>query len=267
MWHLARTRMFAGLVFSITLACAGWLQAQNRTTPTAEEIVRRMLLKNDERQAALEHYRTDRTYQLEYDGTGGKHHAEMIVRAEYQAPGRKNFTVLSESGSKLLCREVLRRLVDKEEETSEKTDWQRAMFSIDTYTVQLVGQEQLGGVNTWVLKVEPKVYSGVAYRGKLWVSTDDFAMVRVMGEPAKSPSWMLDSAAFDSWYMRRGDVWVPAKNISTTHVRIGGEAKVTIDYGKYDVLLTRPIVAADQHGHEGASVQSAGTPLNASLTR
>jgi hypothetical protein len=267
MRHPAKALMFSGLLLSVTVVCAGILPGQSRTTPTADEIVRRMLVKNDERQTALEHYRTDRTYQLEYDGTGGKHHAEMIVRAEYQAPGRKNFTVLSESGSKLLCREVLRRLVDKEEETSEKTDWQRAMFSVDTYTVQLLGQEQLGGTSTWILKVEPKVYSNVAYRGKVWVSMDDFAMVRVMGEPAKSPSWMLNSAAFDSWYMRRGDVWVPAKNISTTHVRIGGEAKVTIDYGKYDVLLVRPIVGRDQHGRAGASVQSAGRPLTANLAR
>jgi hypothetical protein len=267
MGHPAKALMFSGLRFSVMLACVGSLLGQSRTTPTADEIVRRMLVKNDERQTALEHYRTDRTYKLEYDGTGGKHHAEMIVRAEYQAPGRKNFTVLSESGSKVLCRQVLRRLVEKEEETSEKTDWQRAMFSSDTYTVQLVGGEQLEGMNTWILKVEPKVNSKVAYRGKVWVSMDDFAMVRVMGEPAMSPSWMLDSAAFDSWYMRRGSVWVPAKNISTTHVRIGGEAKVTIDYGKYDVLLVRPVVAGDQHGHEGASVQSAGRPLAASLTR
>jgi hypothetical protein len=99
------------------------------------------------------------------------------------------------------------------------------------------------------------------------VSTDDFAMVRVMGEPAKSLSWMLDSAAFDSWYMRRGSVWVPAKNISTTHVRIGGEAKVTIDYGKYDLLLVRPTVAGDQHGHAGGSMQGASRPLTASLAR
>ena len=266
MRHPAKALMLSGLLLSV-LVCAGSLVGQGRSTPTADEIVRRMLVKNDERQTALEHYKTDRTYQLEYDGTGGKHHAEMIVRAEYQAPGRKNFTVLSESGSKILCREVLRRLVNKEEETSEKTDWQRAMFSGDTYTVQLIGQEQLAGTNTWVLKVEPKVYSSVAYRGKVWVSMDDFAMVRVMGEPAKSPSWMLDSAAFDSWYMRRGNVWVPAKNISTTHVRIGGEAKVTIDYGKYDVLLVRPVGAADQREHADASVQRAARPVTASLTR
>lgn len=251
MWHLARALVFAGFLLSTILACTVWVQAQNRTTPTAEEIVSRMLEKNGERQAALEHYRTDRTYQLEYDGTGGKHHAEMIVRAEYVAPGRKYFTVLSESGSKVLCREVLRRLVDKEEETSEKSDWQRAMFSTDSYRVELVGREQLEGVNTWVLKVEPKVYSKVAYRGKVWVSMDDFATVRMMGEPAKSPSWMLDCASFDSWYMRRGNVWVPAKNVSTTHVRIGGEAKVTIDYGQYDVLSAKQVGAVEEHRGDG----------------
>jgi hypothetical protein len=261
MRHLAKARrMFPGLLFCV-LACTGWLQAQSRTGPTADEIVSRMLVKNGERQAALEHYRTDRTYQLDYDGTGGKHHAEMIVRTEYQAPGRKYFTVLSESGSKVLCKEVLRRLVEKEEETSEKTDWQRAMFSTDTYTVQLAGREQLEGVNTWILKVEPKVYSKVAYRGKVWVSMDDFATVRMMGEPAKSPSWMLDSASFDSWYRRLGDVWVPAKNISTTHVRIGGEAKVTIDYGKYDVLSAKRVGAVEEH--RGEAVRS--TTLAAGL--
>src|ERR1700733_16292318 len=131
MWHLARALMFVGFLLFMILACTGGLQAQNRTTPTAEEIVSRMLEKNGERQAALEHYRTDRTYQLEYDGTGGKHHAEMIVRAEYVAPGRKYFTVLSESGSKLLCREVLRRLGAKEGGGAGRREWTGGMFSTE----------------------------------------------------------------------------------------------------------------------------------------
>jgi hypothetical protein len=162
MWHLAKALMFPGLLFSMMMVCAGWVQAQSGSRPTAEEIVGRMLVKNSERQAALEHYRTDRTYHLEYDSMGGKHHAEMVVRAEYVAPGRKYFTVLSESGSKVLRKEVLHRLVDKEQQTAEKTDWQRGLFSTDTYKVELVGQEQLAVVNTWVLKVESKVESKVA---------------------------------------------------------------------------------------------------------
>jgi hypothetical protein len=216
----------------------------NAQTPTANEIVTRMMERNVQRQEMLQHYASDRTYKLEYNGTAGEHHAEMVVHVEYMAPGHKHFTVLSESGSKPLCAEVLRKLVEGEEETAAKHDWQQAMFSPATYNLQLLGTEQLGGINTWVLQVEPKVASKVAYRGKVWVSMEDFATVRVQGEPAKNPSWLLDRASFDSWYMRRGDVWVPEKNISTSHVRIGGQATVTIDYGRYPVLDTTPMSAA-----------------------
>lgn len=245
MWHRSMRRVVSGFMVSVGMLSAGWGQTQKAKEPTAEEIVARMLVKNTERQAALEHYSSDRTYQLKYSGTGGDHHAEMVVHAEYVAPGHKHLTVVSESGSKVLCREVLRKLVEKEEETASKADWQRVMFSADTYRVELVGQEQLAGVNTWLLQVEPKVATKVAYRGKVWVSTEDFATVRVLGEPAKNPSWMLDHASFDSWYMRRGEIWVPSKNISTTHVRLGGEAKVTIDYGMYPVLSAKEIKAGD----------------------
>src|ERR1700761_5080234 len=239
MRHLVMKRVVSGFMFSAMMVGAGWGQAQKTTGLTAEEIVARMLVKNAERQAALEHYATERTYDLEYNGAGGEHHAKLIVHAEYTAPGRKHLTVGSESGSKVLCKEVLRKLVDKEEETASKNDWQRQLFSADTYRLELIGQERLEGVNTWVLQVEPKVEGKVAYRGKVWVSTDDFATVRVVGEPGKNPSWLLDKANFDSWYMRRGAVWVPERNISTTHVRLGGEAKVTIDYGTYPVLATK----------------------------
>jgi hypothetical protein len=253
MWHLAMKRVVPGFMFSVMMVGAGWGQAQKTTNPTAEEIVARMLVKNAERQAELEHYATERTYELEYNGAGGEHHAKLIVHAEYTAPGRKNLTVVSESGSKVLCKEVLRKLVDKEEETASKNDWQKQFFSADTYNLELLGREKLEGVNTWVLRVEPKVESKVAYRGKVWVSMDDFATVRVLGEPAKNPSWLLDKASFDSWYMRKGAVWVPERNISTTHVKIGGEAKVTIDYGTYPVLATKEVRAEAESGTKPAA--------------
>jgi hypothetical protein len=246
MRHRSMRRVGPGFMFSVMMLGAGWVQAQKTTNPTANEIVARMLVKNAERQVALEHYSSDRTYQLKYDGTAGEHHARMVVHAEYVAPGRKHLTVVSESGSKVLCREVLRKLVDSEEQTAAKADWQRTMFSAETYNLELIGREQLEGTNTWVLRVEPKVESKVAYRGKVWISMDDFATVRVLGAPAKSPSWLLDKAKFDSWYMRRGDIWVPEKNTSTTHLRFGGEAEVTIDYGAYPVLSAKEIKTGDK---------------------
>ena len=73
----------------------------------------------------------------------------------------------------------------------------------------------------------------------------------VLGEPAKNPSWWINRARFESLYVRRGDVWLPAKNASSSHVRIGGEATLTIEYGTYPVVMERalkPTVASAENG-------------------
>ncbi|WP_213807675.1 outer membrane lipoprotein-sorting protein [Granulicella sp. dw_53] len=209
--------------------------------PTANEIVTRMLEKNQERLVALESYETERTYRVDYKGTGGHHEAEMRIRVEYTAPERKKMTVLSETGSKFLCQKILHKLVESEEEATAKTNRTQMSLSAENYTAELEGEETLDGIRTWVLKVVPKVDNKFTYRGRVWVSQDDYAMMRVVGEPAKNPSWWINHANFDSRYMRRGEVWVPQRNVSTSHVRIGGEATLTIDYGEYAVLAARPL--------------------------
>jgi hypothetical protein len=110
------------------------------------------------------------------------------------------------------------------------------MLSPQNYSFQVVGQEQVDGVQAWVLEVTPKVDNKLTYRGRVWVSEDDFAVVRVKGEPAKNPSWWINHASFDWRYERHGEFWLPEKSVAVSHVRIGGEAKLTIEYGAYHVV-------------------------------
>jgi hypothetical protein len=70
----------------------------------------------------------------------------------------------------------------------------------------------------------------------VWVSEDDYGLVRVVGEPAKNPSWWINRASFETKYVRDGGFWLPEKNVSVSHVRIGGEARLTIEYGAYHVV-------------------------------
>jgi hypothetical protein len=209
-----------------------------------------MLEKNRERLAALDHYESERTYRVEYTGTGGEHHAELRVRAEYTGPNQKRFTVVGESGSKFICDKVLRKLVEGEQEATDKSNRMQTTLSAANYDAELVGEETLAGepggagVRTWVLQVTPKVDNKFTYRGRVWISQDDYAVVRIAGEPAKSPSWWINRASFDSRYIRRGEVWLPASNSSSSHVRIGGEATLTIDYGSYPVVAARPLSAS-----------------------
>jgi hypothetical protein len=234
MRHLAGGLVFTG--FLVGVLPGGWAWGQGPSNLTADEIAVRMAARNAERQAALARYSSDRTYRVEYKGTGGEHHGEMVVHAEYTAPGQKRLTVITESGSKLICDKVLRRMVTSEEEASAKSNRTQMALLPENYHIELLGQDTVDGVRTWVLLVSPKVENKFTYRGRVWVSVDDYAMVRLLGEPAKNPSWWISRASFDWRYARNGEFWLPVRNVAVSHVRIGGEATLTIDYGAYQVV-------------------------------
>ncbi len=228
----ARWGVIASVVFLPVIPGGRRLRAQE---VTATAILERMTAMNRERQEALESYTADRVYRVAYKGIGGAHEAEMVVHAEYRAPGVKHFTVVAESGSKMLCEKVLRKLVEGEEEGSKRASQMQSVLSAENYTAEVVGQEDVGGVRTWVLEVAPRVATKFTYRGRVWVSMEDAAVVRVLAEPAKNPSFWIGKARFDSQYQRIGGFWLPKANTSVSHVRLGGEARLTIDYGTYTI--------------------------------
>jgi hypothetical protein len=187
---------------------------------------------------------------VEYHGTGGEHHGQIAVHAEYGEHGEKRLTIISQSGSKLICDRVLRKMVETEQEASERSNRVQMMLSPQNYHFELIGQESLDGMETWVLHVSPKVDNKLTYRGRIWVSQDDFAVVRVQGEPAKNPSWWINRASFDWRYGKHGKFWLPERSVGLSHVRIGGEAKLTIEYNSYQIVATP----------EAKAFQATGTP-------
>ncbi|MDE3105914.1 MAG: hypothetical protein KGK08_12135 [Acidobacteriota bacterium] len=226
----------------LLLAGCGAALAQ---APGADTIALRMQAHNAERTAALEGYQAERVYRVHYQGTGGEHEAEMHVRLEFRAPGAKHFVIESESGSKFLCDKVLKKLVESEEEAAGKAARLQLVLSPENYNLQLVGEETWNGVPAWVLQVEPKVADKFSHRGRVWISKDDYGLMRVVGEPAKSPSWFLSRAAFEYRYGREGGrFWLPMQNESSSHVRIGGEATLSIEYSGYQIETVAKEVAA-----------------------
>lgn len=266
MRHQKKRLVFSGFMFFAVMLYAGWVQAQNATSETAEEIVAQVQAKNAERLAALEHYVSERTYRVEYRGTGGEHSGKMVVHAEYSAPDQKRFTVVSESGSKLICEKVLRRLVESEQEAAQKANRMQMTLSMDNYNVALAGEERLDGVKAWLLKVSPKVESKFTYRGTVWVNAEDYGVMRIHGEPAKNPSWWINRASFDSRYVRRGEFWLPGRNVSTSHVRIGGEATLTIDYGSYPILAGREVGSESAKAEGDRSLNEKGAAASAAAS-
>src|SRR5271157_583640 len=85
--------------------------------PAADEVVAKMVQRDDERRSALARYTSVRRYVLE----NTKHHkqAEMLVRMIQRRDGSKEFEVLSSSGWGGARKHVFPRLLEAETEASQ----------------------------------------------------------------------------------------------------------------------------------------------------
>jgi len=202
-----------------------------------EVIVEKLQAANSRRAEALRGYTGQRVYKVAYRGFPGSRHAEMIVEAVYTSPAKKDFRIISESGSKLLLQRVLHRLLDSEREALQNANREQTTMSPENYTFRFVTMEQGPEGKFYVLQVEPKIKNKFVYRGTIWVDTEDFAVARIEGKPAKNPSWWISSTEINHRYTKIDRFWLPAHNESVTHVRLGGEAVLTIEYIDYKINL------------------------------
>lgn len=202
---------------------------------SSDAIVQRLMAANAQRSQTLRGYRGKRVYHLDYHGIFGSHDAGMQVEATYTAPDRKDFRVLSQTGSKLLINHVLLKLLSSEQEAQEEQNRKELEISPKNYDFALAGTEHTPGGDFYVLAVSPKNKSKYLYHGKLWVDARDFAVVRMQGEPAKNPSLWVSHTQIEYRWARIGGFWLPVHNQSETQVRMGGKAVLTIDYSDYQI--------------------------------
>jgi hypothetical protein len=202
-------------------------------TASAEKIVQQLGERNRQRADRLKSYTDRRTYTVAYHGFPAPLTASMVVQATYDAPPTKHFNVLSHTGSKLLFTRVLQKLLETEIEAA-KNPGQTALTPAN-YSFTLLGEEAVMGRRCYVLRVEPKVKSIFLYEGKVYVDAEDYALTQIEAEPAKSPSIWIKATHIHHVYAKTGQFWLPEQDRSSSTLRFGGTAVLTIDYGTYQV--------------------------------
>jgi hypothetical protein len=228
----------------VLLACApaAWPQGQP-TVPalSADQVVQRLMEKNQERANGLQHYLGTRSYRLEYRGFPTSAEATMEVEVNFDAPATKRFTIVNATGSKLIQNRVFRRLLESEEQAGDSSNRKHTELGPDNYTFSLAGTE---GSN-YVLNVEPKEETRFLYRGKIWVDSHDFAVTRIEAQPAKNPSfWTTKSVIHHTYQKVDSGFYLPKENKTVTSVRLGGVATLTIEYRSYQVTVAKPVASA-----------------------
>jgi hypothetical protein len=232
----------ASVVFVICLAACSGAQDSPATAARlpAEQIVSRLATRNQERAVALRNFTGTRNYHLLYSGFPGRREADMAVSLCFDAPNTKQFTIISQTGSAFMINKVLKRLLQSEKEASTEQQRARTALTAQNYDFELLGQETVNERPAYLLRVIPKLDHKFLYKGKVWVDANDFAVAKIEAEPAKRPSFWISKTKINHLYTKVGEFWLPAENKSTTDVRLGGAATLTISYTNYDINQNRP---------------------------
>jgi hypothetical protein len=244
--HLGFLIFFLPLVLiGIGLRPVALAQTSNVPLKT-EQVVTNMVQKNFERAQALMSYEGTRIYRLEYHGFPGSRDAEMIVDVKYRSPAMKEFTVRSESGSKLLIEKVFKKLLQSEQEALTGENQKRTALNPENYLFTMIGYENTSDGPVYILSVEPRAKNKFVYRGRIWVDATDFAVRRIEGEPAKNPSFWTKDTKIEQIYTKVSDFWLPAFNRSASTIRLGGRANFSIEYKNYQITAATPLSKANR---------------------
>jgi hypothetical protein len=237
-WPLAK---LAALMLCLVAAFPMNPQAQDMPPlppMTTDQVVEQMVKRNEQRTQDLQSYTAARSYHLKYQGVYNAS-ADLEATLTYQWPDKKEFKVLSETGSELLRKRVLRPLLQAELEAVKDENRSKAVIRPENYDFSAAGYEQTSEGNFYVLEIKPKNKNKFLVRGRIWVDGEDFGIARMEGEPSVNPSWWLKRTLIHAYFQRVGKFWLPRRNESQTQLRLLGKSWLTIEYGNYKELKVR----------------------------
>jgi Outer membrane lipoprotein-sorting protein len=206
---------------------------------TAIQIFDELLAHNALRAATLVNYTAFRTYQVV--DLKGEVHAAEIGQMEYRAPDQKKFVVTSERGSALVRHLALNALIASEIGTTAGKQHHDSAISPANYTLDLLGEQQVGPYHCFVAQAIPKRSDKYLFEGKVWIDAEDYAVVRIEGHPAKKLSFWIQRADFVRQYQKIDSFWLPQRDMTFVDVRLYGKKVLTIDHHHYNVNLSTAI--------------------------
>jgi hypothetical protein len=223
-----------------------------------DDVVKNLQQKNAERAAALEEFEGTRIYRMQYRGIPSDHDAEMVVSVTFHAPAAKQFSVISQTGSKFIVEHVFMKLLEGEQEAASEENRRHTALSTENYDFAMEGYETSPEGGQYVLDLLPKTKNKFLYRGKIWVDDKDFAVVRIEGEPGKNPSFWIKKTEIAHRYVKVNDFWLPAENHTESVIRLGGRATLSIEYKDYKITRSNPLPvenARDDHRSQALGIR------------
>lgn len=161
--------------------------------------------------------------------------AEMLVRTTYAKDAGKNYEVLSESGSELMRKEVLGRILENEKTMNEPANRAHELITSANYEMTVKGEKTVDGRDCFVVAIAPRQNAPFLFKGNIWVDAKDESIVRLDGVATKSASMLTGPAQVVRSYSQIDGLPMATHASATTSSWLLGPTRIEIDYTGYEI--------------------------------
>lgn len=204
-----------------------------RAQSSAADLFSKLIARHHWQEVRLVHLYEVRTYSVK--NASGKMLAEEAVVMQYIAPRTVTFAIRSGEGSRFIRRDVFQRLLSTEKNRVRADKDRDSLITPENYTLEIVGTDRIGSSGCLVVHAAPKRKETDLFDGKIWIDDQDFAIVKITGHLAKSPSFWIKQVDFVRDYQKIDGFWLVSREEVVSNVRIFGKEKLAIDYQDYTV--------------------------------
>lgn len=199
---------------------------------TQDKLFHKLHERHDWQESHLSQFSVIRTYSVQNEQ--GITVAQEVVMMEYRPPGIKTFTITSSKGSGFIRSHVFRRLMTREASRTGSREDSDGFITPENYRFGLAGQAQIGGSECTVVHAIPKYRKTYLFEGYIWIDNQDFAIVKIKGHLAKSPSFWVKRVEFVRQYQKINGFFLLSREEAIADIKIYGRKILTIDYKDYN---------------------------------
>jgi hypothetical protein len=229
------------------------VQSRDLQSPDLQSIVARVEDAQQNNPARYRPYVLTREYKFYHGDTTGDPKSEVVAEVSFVPPNTKSFDILNTRGSGRGT-SVVKHILESEAELAK--DVTTNEVSRRNYEFALAGDSNVNGHTCHVLTLKPKREERSLFNGKVCVDAMSYRILKLEGQPSRSPSWWLKSTYITLTFGDVDGLWLPVATHGTSELRMFGRYTLASEKIGQRVGAEVASLQPSRTGDAGASVTS-----------
>jgi len=236
------------LLFSNANASGTDLSNLSAEHPDISTLVTRIVEAQLENRAKSKPYSVTREYKV-FGTDADRPRTEVLAQVNFLPPNVKSYGIDQSTGG--MGEKVIRRILDHEVDAAR--DPKLMMINDTNYDFAFAGAGAIGHVPCYKLEITPKHDRKELLNAVIWVDKDSYRILRIEGEPSKSPSFWVKDVHLVLQFAEVSGMWLQTTTEAMARMRFGGEYKIVSRDVNYDVAQTVAANTAPARRHRHSS--------------